>query len=57
MRQHSKRGFPDSHIFILQIPVQVMIVGFNNVGESVQEITHGDDNVVFDDRVYVGLDQ
>ena len=57
MRQHSERGFPDPHIFILQIPVQVMIVWFNNVGESVQEITHGDDNVVFDDGVDVGLDQ
>jgi hypothetical protein len=57
MRQYSERGLSHAHILILQIPVQVMIVRLNNVGESMQEITHGDDDVVFDNRVDVGLDQ
>lgn len=35
----------------MQILIEILVIGFNDVGEAMQQIAHSDDDVVFDDRV------
>ena len=49
----SKRGLPDPGVLLMQILIEMLVVRLDDVGEAMQEVSHGDDDVVFDDGVDV----
>lgn len=51
MSDDSKCGLPNPGIFLMQILIEMLVVGLDDIGEAMQQIPHGDDDVVLDDGV------
>lgn len=50
-------GFADGWVGVVEVLVEVLAVGLDEVGEAVEEVAHADDDVVFYHWVHVGFGQ
>jgi hypothetical protein len=57
MCEYSECGFPHSYIFIMQILIKKPTIRLDNIGESMQQISDGNNNIIFDNRVDVDFVQ
>lgn len=48
MSDHSESSFANSGVRLMQILIQMSVIGLYYVGETMQEVSHSDDDVVFD---------
>ena len=49
MGDDSEGGLSDLRILLMQVLIEILVIGFDDVGEAVKQIAHSDDYVVFDD--------
>lgn len=55
MSDDCQSGLAHFRILLVQVLVEVFVVGLYDVGEAVQQVAHGDDDVVLDYGVGVGV--
>lgn len=52
MGQHSQSCFSHSDVSIMKSRVELLALFLNCIGESVEQISNGNDDIILDDRVY-----
>lgn len=54
MGNDRQSGLTHLSILLVQVLIEVFVVGLDDVGEAVQQVSHSDNDVVLDDGVGVG---